>query len=586
MVWGCCISDRNNNVGVWMIDKPIFDFVSKGWGIKLNTPDDPTLGLYLANGPSNKVVTEEENCNQITRLIYTGPPGVASAFYYGMTFMLAGSGWNVAKLDEWIEVSPVFQEYYQRTLATKKQLEGQIKEGLTSAAKAVADYELVQHDLRKYSEIMRYFSEKDEHAIKAMFIDQVDVNTGAMSLIQMAKRWPTIIADFYRLSDDEDAIDKITKKLKDVSHAEAVVLTTKNKLYKNWKDDFREVVIGRYETLKGLSSSRKFSIDEYRTWLKPYISRYKMTKLGSETRGGRSGVFKSFVDIAGTSTFSNGITLAVWKPLKPANVERKEYIRESGKAGGDFIIHPYDAWIRKHMILDAKKGLAKEYSWLANPRKYCHGCEKYYIPEHIECGGGAGCGRIEDRTVADEIVYSEIIPDWKAKKNFLDPLELYYTYIVISVLRGGSKLPIGEIETITFDIYTYAISQNVMLVKLLELKCREREFERYIDEILGVRSGMDNVSDIVRKDFPDLFKKEEKENEIKKIIMDIKKMTDDFTNIFSHQRVPSTPGKFMFIKPGPYETDFKDRVTKYYLNVSNKDFDTIRDFLKGKMGVA
>jgi len=42
----------------------------------------------------------------------------------------------------------------------------------------------------------------------------------------------------------------------------------------------------------------------------------------------------------------------------------------------------------------------------------------------------------------------------------------------------------------------------------------------------------------------------------------------------------------MFIKPGPYETDFSDRITKFYLNVTYGEFAMIRDFLKGKMGVS
>jgi hypothetical protein len=31
----------------------------------------------------------------------------------------------------------------------------------------------MNHDIRKYKEILAYFNEKDEHSLKAMFIDQV-----------------------------------------------------------------------------------------------------------------------------------------------------------------------------------------------------------------------------------------------------------------------------------------------------------------------------------------------------------------------------------------------------------------------------
>ena len=41
----------------------------------------------------------------------------------------------------------------------------------------------------------------------------------------------------------------------------------------------------------------------------------------------------------------------------------------------------------------------------------------------------------------------------------------------------------------------------------------------------------------------------------------------------------------MFVKPGPYETDFVDRITKFYLAVNGKHFGSIKEFLKSKMGV-
>ncbi len=562
-----------------MIDKDIFDFVAKGKGIQLNTPDVKTLGLYLANGPTEKVVGEEEQCNQLVTLNFTGPPGTASALYYGLVFWMNQEGWEISKMNEWIEVSPVFQEYYQRTVATKRQLEAQIKEGLTSAASAVADYELVEHDLRKYKDILGYFAEEDEHSLRAMFIDQVDVHTGAMALIQMAKRWPTIIADFQRLGG-EDSIDAVSKKLKEVGKAEAVVLTTKNKLYLNWKKNFKDTVVKRYETLSGLAKARQKSVEEYRNWLKPYITRYKMTKLGGESSVGRANMMKSFADIAGTSTFTNNIQLVAWKALKPLEVKQREFLKEE-KEGG-FIIHPYDPWIRENMILNDKTGLAELYPWLKGERMYCPACGKYYPSKTVKCK----CGKItESRTVADEIIENEIIPTWKSGDMHLRTSELYYTFLTIDVFRAGSRLPVGEVEDITFSINTYAISQNVLLVKLLELKCREREFDMYIDEILGIRVGETNVVDIAKRDFPELFEKPKKQSEFDKIKMDLKKISDQFGGFFK-KGGSKTPGKFMFFKPGPYESDFKDRITKFYLAVTGKDMADIKNFLKSKMGVA
>ncbi len=562
-----------------MIDKPVFDFVKEGkFGIPINVPDSPTLGIYLCNGPGNKVISEEDACNQIETINFTGPPGMASVLYYALTFMLSGEDWNVAKIDEWIEVSTTSPEYYQKTIATKKSLEAGIKEGLTHAASAVADYEMAAHDVRKYAEIMKYFAEKDEYMLKGMFIDQVDVHNGKLAMISLVQTWPTLIADFQKLTDEDTDPKTIAKKLK-ISEAEAMLLTTKNKLYINWKSSFGEAVKGRYERLKGLSVSKEKMISEYRDWLKPYITRYKMTKLGSGTTAGRAEVFKAFADISASSTFTNGIQIWAWKALKPAEARKKEIEKEE-----DFLIHPYDPWVRENLILDEKNGLAGLYPWLKHDRYYCIDCKKYHVPAVIKCPSCGG--RIEKRFVADQIVEEDILPPWKAKQMSLNPSELYYTFFVIDVFRAGSKLPVGEIEDITFSVYTYAVSQNIMLVKLLELKCREMEFEKYIDEILGIRSGEENIMDLVKKDFPELFEESKKEpGEFEKMSMDLRKISEQFGSFFKRGRAPKAPGKFMFVKPGPYETDFKDRITKYYLSVSGKEFVAVRNFLKSKMGV-
>ncbi|MBU3896890.1 MAG: hypothetical protein KJ697_03070 [Nanoarchaeota archaeon] len=562
-----------------MIDKPIFDFTNgKGWGIPINVPDKPTMGIYLCNGPDNRVVNEEENCNQITKLNFTGPVGIASAMYYSLVFMLGTEKFNVSKIDEWIEISPTFTEYYQKTVSSKRQLEAQIKEGLGSAASAVADYELVEHDLRKYGRIMKLFSEKDEHSLRSMFIDQVDMHTGeGFSLFSMPKRWPTIITDFQAMNDTDLEINPVAKKL-NVSKAESTILVTKNKMFVNWKGEFLNVVKRRYETLKGLETARKKSIEEYKIWLKPYISRYKMTKLGSESALGRANVFKSFSDLAGISTYTNNITIWAWKDLKPTEARKSDVIKE-----GDFIIHPYDSYVRDNLILDPKKGLAKEYPWLANERFYCSDCKKYYASKTDLC---PKCKRpVEKRTVADEVVEEQILPDWKAKRFALNPSELYYSFFIIDVFRSGSRLTIGEIEDITFSVYAYAISQNIMLVKLLELKCREMEFERYIDEIIGLKLGQEDIMDVVKKEFPLLFgKKGEEENALDKFMKELRVMFSGISRSSSAMKMPKMEG-IMFSKPGQYETDYADRITKYYLNVIGGEFNMINKFLKGKMGV-
>jgi hypothetical protein len=555
------------------MDKPVFELGSEE-GVPVNI-DKPTLGLFLCAGPE-KAVGVEEKANQNIELNFTGKPGTASALYYSLFFQIPKWGWNVVKVDEWIEVSPTHREYYERTMATKQMLESTIKTGLTSAAQAVADYELMGHDLRKYKEILNYFAKKDEHSLKAMFIDQVDIHTDMSMARTIVSRWPTIIADFQRLTDEDFDPENIAKKY-NISKAEGVILATKNRLYKQWKELFGKAVKERYELIKGLVTSRRKSIQEYREWLKPYIARFSMTKLGGERAAVRASTLKSFADITGVATFSNGIRVFAWKPFK--TVETRKPAAEIKK---DFVVNPYDNYIRENFILNPVKGLASIYPWLRNDRKYCTKCKKYSPSGVIVCSK-CGSTSIIDRTLADEIVEEQILPAWKKREMNLDPFELYYMFLDFDVMRLGSRLPVGELEDITFTFKNFVISQNVLLVKLLELKCRDIELEKYIDEILGVRIEEREISEIVMEEFPELFPQKEVSG-YKKFIKELRDSGKAYTDFLKKVKTPKTR-RLMFFKPGPYEKDFKDRISKHYLRIAGAYFVSIVDFIKLKMGV-
>ncbi|MFH0929329.1 MAG: hypothetical protein V1818_03165 [Candidatus Aenigmatarchaeota archaeon] len=539
------------------------------------------MGLFLCAGPKEAPGLEEK-ANQITELNFTGKPGSASALYYSLFFQLPKWGWEVAKADEWIDVSPTHREYYERTVSTKQMLESTIKTGLATAAQSVADYELMSHDLRKYTEILGYFASKDEHVLRSMFVDQVDVHTDMpgqpLSMRSIAPRWPTIIADFLSLNEDDKDIKDIAKKL-NISNAEALILVTKNKLYLEWKKLFEGVAKERYASMRGLVNGRKKSIEEYRNWLKPYITRFRMTRLGGENKIFRAGAIKSFVDIAGQSTFSNGIRIFAWKPFKTVEIRKPAAELKNG-----FVVYPYDDYTRDNLIF-GKWGLAKTYGWLRSKRKYCSRCNDYYSSGAVRCSECKNV-HLEDRTFADEIVEKEILEAWKSRDKNLDPYELYYMFLDFDVFRVGSRLPVGELEDITFTIRNFVISQNVMLVKLLEMKCREIELERYIDEMLGVRVGDMAFDEILTTDFP-AFKKEEEFGEYHKFVKGLKETGEAYTGFTKKIKFPKVDReKFMFFKHGPYEGDLKDRIAKNYLSIAGAQFGGIVGFIKSQMGVS
>jgi len=421
-------------------------------GIPATTPSSTWLGRYMFIGPFLKV-TQEWDSNQFIYLDFTGPPGTATGIYYSLVFHMPKLQWHVEKVDESIEVNPTHREYYERTIATKGAIEGTIKEGLRSAAQAVADYELLKHDMRKYKEIMDYFTavakaktlpEKArrekvaaaEHTLKAMYVDQVDVHTGPSALVQMAQtRWPTVITDFMRVTEDMDTVDKIKKGL-DISGAEAVILMTKNKLFREWMKLFGDAVRERYERLSGLVASRDRSIEEYREWLRPYLLRFKAIKPGISTKQ-----FRNFFDITGQATFTNNIHLWVWQPFKAIEIRKAPIIKTE-----KFAIEPADPFAVNHFIKSPVTGLAHKdyYPWLLNEQS-----PKGLAVDYPWIPSDQWTGKV---SVADNMIL-QIRKDWIAGKiDKVSGDDMYYLLLDFKIERTGSRTPSGEMEDIIFEV--------------------------------------------------------------------------------------------------------------------------------------
>ncbi len=587
-----------------MTEKPIFPFLDsvgkadlsdqENPGIPKIGPGVPYAGLYVAV-ISTVPIGFERDTTQVTELGFTAPPGKASAVYYSTVYNIPKFGFQLAKVDEWIEVSPTRADYYQATIASKEALAGTIKQGLASAATSITDFELAKHDLRKYTEILRYFeaSEKakkigdekervaairrSEHALRAMFIDQVDIHNGNTAMVQMVQRWSTLIADFMKLTDEHDEIDRIASDLK-ISKAEAVILKTKNQLYREWKNLFGTAARERYQTLLNLVESRKKSVEEYKEWVKPYLARFKMMRVGAERSGVAKSMLKSFADVTGQSTFSNVVKLWAWKPHKIVE-ERKPAAEKTGSMT-DFVIEPYDNFVREKFVINTKTGLAHKdfYPWLADKLSLEKAKKLSIVKE----------GRIkpEEATKADEIA-EQIKSEWKKGLNGLSPNETYYSFEDIEVTRLGVRLQSGELENVTFDVRGGVLSQNIMLVKMIELRAREMELDRYIDQMMGVQTEKgEEVSEIFRRDFPGVFGVEEKKVESswdkfkKEVSGETKRYSDYFRQFMGFFKTPT-----WFVKPGAYEAEWKDRLTELILKGNAAHYDQIKSFILSKLAI-
>jgi len=86
------------------------------------------------------------------------PIGSGTGVYYSLLFQLGKWAYERSEVKHAIEVSPVYNEYYQLVMGQKEKLDNQIKSGFAGLVQAVQDFELIDHDLRKYSEYLTWFA--------------------------------------------------------------------------------------------------------------------------------------------------------------------------------------------------------------------------------------------------------------------------------------------------------------------------------------------------------------------------------------------------------------------------------------------
>lgn len=540
-------------------------------------PKNPTLAKMSKRWMGHAVIGYPA-IERHTNLDYTGPLGSVMGIYYSLVFWLGKQEYKVQKLDEWVEISPVHAQYYQLTHKQKEDLEGKIKQGLVSVSQSVADMELLMHDKRRYEEFLHYlgyqtyekaakdgnkrakeevewnanldkkdiFFEEDDkavakradqHSLKAVFIDQVDIHTGeGISIRSIVSRWPTLITDFMNMSDDDLEIDKVMNKLK-ISRAESVVLVTKNKLYQEWKAIFGPEIKSRYIRIQELLQSRRASVNQYREWLKPYIARHRMIMEGMSSPPGRQFKQISPYESGGTATSSSSITLLVWKDFIAPEIFKggseemgKMLLDKPYKYGPEYKKEEFktndipvdDDWTMRTLIFNKKWGLVRDYPW------------------------------ITERWVKK--MKEEMFRD-----KWLTPHKPYYTFFPIRLDRFTLRMPTGEeVDDGAFDITFLIMSQNAMFAKLLELKAKQEEMEKYVDNLLGIGKIVEGR----RPAYAD-----EKESAV-----------DKFLEAMSLS--------FEFAKGGPYERDFNDRITKGYLQrAAGERYGSIVGFLKKRMGV-
>ena len=104
------------------------------------------------------------------------------------------------------------------------------------------------------------------------------------------------------------------------------------------------------------------------------------------------------------------------------------------------------------------------------------------------------------------------------------------------------------------------MSANALFVKLLELKAREEDMNRYIDSLMGIG--------------PKPLKGKTPAYKERKYLAPIRRFIEFFGL------------NLQFYKKGPYERDFEERITKYWCKaLAGLRYAPIVEFIKKKMSI-
>lgn len=533
--------------------------------------DRPLLGEKFIVSPENQGMVMD----------FTTKMGGCSNAYYSFIFQMPKWNFRTYKVSEYMAVSPVHAETYKLLVGQRQVLEGQIKQGLASVMQAVTDYELLRHDERRYREIVDYFKKgaKDDHVLRNLFVDRVDAYTGeGYSMISMAKRWPTIINDFIRMGRiiAEERAKKVEKPLSstesiekalDVPLAEATVLMTKNQLFEEWKELFKPVVMERYARIKAVADSRKESIVQYKEWLKPYVARHKAMKEMDHAIIPKN---RFYAPAFGTSVAATGVRLWCWRPF-PLEERRKPEITKVSSERLGFPINPFDRWARK---------------WIALINiKYGTNYDDDTIEEMIK----KKFTQKEQGGVPPNYLEMEVPGPWMSQND------IYYCMFDVNFDRSIVKTPPpegGEIEDLMLSpIRLWVMSQNIMLIHLVELMAIGERFNREMNEMIGtseeklLEGVRDEMAQAEAEALGEKYVKEgaprEEKGAVKSMKNFVKRLSDFYEDM--DERL-GTIRKYLF-RPGPYENVFDERVTKLYLVGMGGLWVQITGFWKSKFGV-
>jgi hypothetical protein len=387
-----------------------------------------------------------------------------------------------------------------------------------------------------------------------------------------------------RISDEDDDPVKIAEKY-GFSEAEGVVLATKNKLYKEWRSLFKETVMSRYQHLKELVNARKRSIDEYRNMVKPYIMRHKMIKEMGETASGRS-VLQGF-SWWRPSTQAVSIDAAeywIWKPFWPPEIHRPSLQYFKDKIPILKMPYPKDM---KDAIEDNWDIIKeKRYDKLDTFPTGIEPVDKWvwYLKDDMVKWYKEKFNYRSNLNVIDVLDVRKELNDMYTEYGRWDWLPSpYFMCLELETFRVVVRNPDGT-ESETFILGDYPRhplmspldSQNVILLRLLELKLQQKELENYVTDMVGESVNGQKIEEAIKDDYPFLFNEGKKSSKTVKTGKPLKfPVPSDLQRTFKFTR-----------SSGRYDVVFMERVAAVMLKEVNATaYAMARGYFRSAVGV-
>ena len=418
--------------------------------------------------------------NTYRKINVTSTLGATQGIYDSLMFHLIQEGYKILKVGEDFHVTPSTQNpFYQNAKVQRGELERIISTTLTDIGNEVGQWQLLEHDVRKAEEMLNYFSESDEAALKTMFVDQVDYYTGgggaqgegrlSMAFMRKSNIMPTIVEDFLSMTSLDDL--KEGGSFGKLPQVEKNFLKAKWSAYAQWKTLFKEGIDQRYSTVKSLSMSKKKYLDERREWLKPHVMQHRMLNNALSSEGGRAGAAGDFFDRPGEARSFTNQTIWLWIPIRMRHKLQRtpNELYNSPKYVGKKGVKAYDYHIQEKFIYNAgkdKKGQAKgllgKYPWITEKQ-----IEDY----------------VNDRTSISKRDAKFGAADLREDEWYYTAWTIDYNKCVFNVMVNGQPTPF---EDGTWEIHGYIATKNMMLLKLLERNCEDKKTEIEMNDIINM----------------------------------------------------------------------------------------------------